>query len=568
MSINNATIYGGTYLGPAYHITGSVVRLRALPRFGYQYDITELLSSNPAEQASYATGLIVLFLFILLFFLLWTAVLLVLKCMGPGNAGFLSGHHFVIPDRAEDEKELYKRPFRVRVAFLAACGMLMVFSLLFVTMGLTNVDNTATSMSESLRQLGDLVGQAEVIARKLEEVGNAAISIRDSAVEELENFCPANPNLDAYAGVNAMEIADRAKNDLTTLANFIRDGLVILRTNLNRVEMWSARADDVVAEWNFWGWQFKLLSAGLFILPAFLMMGVGLVMLDLDIKCYQKTLTYVLMPLFCVVIVASYVVCALILPVSAVMADTCIGGGQAYGGPDDTVLTVYRNLRGDDTSILFLIMAYYTQRCNSMYYPFGQVTKYLDDLDGAIDSTNTVIDMIQNNLSLLLDQCGRSYDSVVSLMKDVNISLRTLRNSADQTLSLVQCKNINQLYVNTVHDATCTYSVEALAWIFGTSLVISVSGLIIIMLRAAYYPEEYLELSKSWTTSRASTMSCPSRSKSGDSDDLFGVNKSGSDLKRSPDRKNVNIQNPNSQPISNGPRYVTDPNEYSEAVEL
>lgn len=469
----------------------------------------------------------------------------------------LSLDPFVIPDRAEDEHNIYKRPLRVRITFLTACGILMLFSLLFVTMGLTNVDNTATTMSASLRQLGDLVGQAEVIARKLEVVGNSAIYIRDQAVDELEQFCPANPDLDAYAGINAMEIADRAKNDLTMLAGFISDGLEILRSGLNRVESWSDEASNVISEWNLWGWQFKLLSAGLFILPAFLMMGVGLVMLDLDIKCYQRTLTYVIMPLFVLVIVASYVVAALILPVSAVMADTCIGGGEAHGGPDDTVLTVYRNLRGDDSSILFLLGAYYTQRCNSIYYPFGQVSSYLDLLDEAVDSTNTVVDTIQGNLDLLLDQCGRDYDSVVSLIKEMNTALRTLRNSADQTLSLVQCRNINELYVNTVHEATCTYSVEALAWIFGSALVISVCGLIIIMLRAAYYPEEYLELSKNWITTPTSTMSSPARSSDGD-DEFYEQQKSG--YNRS--------DYPHSSPMRHTPRYVSDPNVYTEAVEL
>eukprot|EP00956_Cyclotella_meneghiniana_P014674 scaffold22098_cov76-Cyclotella_meneghiniana.AAC.1 len=429
--------------------------------------------------------------------------------MGPGNAGFLSGHPFVIPDRAEDEKNLYKRPMRVRIAFLVACGILMVFCLLFVTMGLTNVDNTATTFSASLRQLGDLVGQAEVIAKKLEE-----------------------------------------------------DGLEILRTGLNRVELFSDEADNVISEWNFWGWQFKLLSAGLFILPSFLMMGVGLVMLDLDIKCYQRTLTYVLMPLFFLVVVATYVVCALILPASAALADTCIGGGEVHGGPDDTVLTIYRNLRGDDNSIVFLLGAYYTQQCNPIYYPFGEISQYLDLLDGAIDSTNTVIDTIQGNLDLLLDQCGRSYDSVVRLVKDMNISLRTLRSSADQTLSLVQCKNINQLYVNTIHEATCTYSVEALAWIFGSSLVISICGLIIVMLRSAYYPEEYLELSKHWNTSPTMTrsMSSPASRDSNDSNE-----------RQMPSH---DLSPPNTPPmrhirsVPRSPKYVTNPNEYTEAVEL
>ena len=552
-------IYGGPYRGSAYTITGSVYRLRALPRFGYQYDITKVVSSDAVEQASYATGLIALFVFILMFFIFWTVAIAVLKCMGPGNAGFLSGHHFVIPDRADDVNNIYKRPLRVRITFLVACGLLMLFSLLFVTMGLTNVDNTATTMQVSLRQLGDLTGQAEAIARKLETVGNAAISIRDSTVEELENFCPANPNLDAYAGVNAIEIADRAKNDLTMLATFIRDGLHVLRTNLDRVEAWSVKADDALANWNFWGWQFKLLSAGLFILPAFLIIGVGLVMLDLDIKCYQRTLTYGITPLFCLVIVATYIISALILPVSAVMADTCIGGGEAHGGPDDTFLTMYRNIRGADTSILFLLVAYYTQRCNSIYYPFGEVSDYLDLLDGAVDSTNGVVDMIQGNLSLLLDQCGRSYDSVISLVKEINISLRTLRNSADQTLDLIQCRNINELYVNTVHEATCTYSVEALAWIFASTLIIAVCGLIIIMLRAAYYPEEYLELSKSWITSPTPTMSSPTKSK--DSDDSFAVDKTPSDVTEEQESRNDSH-------ARQKPKYVIRPDEYHEAVEL
>jgi len=462
--------------------------------------------------------------------------------MGPGNAGFLSGHPFVLPDRAEDYTNIYKRPFRVRIIFLTTCGVLMFFSLLLVTMGLTNVDNTAT-MSASLRQLGDLVGQAELIARKLEQVGNDAITIRDSAVEELEDFCPQNPDLDVYTGVNAMEIADRAKSDLTMLASFIQDGLFILSNGLNIVESWSDDASNVISEWDFWGWQFKLLSAGLFILPAFLMMGVALIMLGLDIKCYQHTLTYVLMPLFCLVVVACYVVCALIVPVSAAMADACIGGGEVHGGPDDTVLTVYRNLRGNDSSFLFLIGAYYTQRCNPIYYPFGEVSNYLSLLDEAINSTNTVVDTIQGNLDLLLDQCGRSYDSVVLLIQDMNNNLRTLQNSADQTLNLVQCRNINSLYVNTVHEATCTYSVEALAWIFASSLVISICGLIIIMLRAAYYPEQHLELSNSWITSPKSALS------NNGNEDLYAVKnkRSGS---------------------SSTPRYVADPNEYTGPVEL
>jgi hypothetical protein len=43
------------------------------------------------------------------------------------------------------------RPFRVRVAFLIATAGLMLFAYLLVDMGLTNVNNAASSMIESLK---------------------------------------------------------------------------------------------------------------------------------------------------------------------------------------------------------------------------------------------------------------------------------------------------------------------------------------------------------------------------------------------------------------------------------
>jgi hypothetical protein len=79
-------------------------------------------------------------------------------------------------------------------------------------------------------------------------------------------------------------------------------------------------------------------------------------------------------------------------------------------------------------------------------------------------------------------------------MKDTSNNLKLLKQQADRSLDLVKCENINDLYVNTFHEAGCTYSVDAMAWIFTSSLAISVCGLIMIMLRSAYYPVQHLGL--------------------------------------------------------------------------
>jgi len=510
------TIYGGDYVGPPYAFTSSVKNFRRLPRFGHSNDITDVFSSDPNAQVDYASGLIALFVFLLIIFVLWTMAIITFKVMGQANAGFLSGHPFVIPDPVDDETNIRKRPLRVRIAFLVAAALLMIFAFLLVAMGLTNVNNAATTMGESLKMTDELLKNAELIASNLKEVGDNSISIRDAAVTELDDICPSDPNIADTLGMDIMGIADQAKEDLTMLANFIGAGLEQLNKNLVLVREFTDQAEDATRTIQFWDWEMKLLAAGLFILPSLLATGVGLAMLDLDVRPYQKSLTYFFTPLFAMTIVASIVVCCAMLPISATAADACSGGGDVRGGPDDTVLTVYRNLVGDDTgTIVNDLVGFYTQRCDPTYYPFDFLSEYLNQLDEAVKSTDTAYSAVQDNQGLLEARCGREFDNVITIVEDMNDNLKLLNAQADLSLDLIKCKNVNSLYVNTVHDAGCTYSVDALAWIFASALVISVCGMIMIMLRSAYYPEEYLELGECWM----STKPVPTKSESRDSDE-------------------------------------------------
>jgi len=493
------------YVGQPYFFTRNVKNLRRLPRFGYDSDFTKLFSSDQDEQVEYATGLVALFMFLLIFFIFWTIALIIFKIMGGNNAGFLSGRHFEI---AADEKNI-KRPRRVRIAFLVATGFCMAFTFLFVVMGLTSVNNATTTMQESLFQTGEILSSANAIARNIDGVGKASIEIRDAAVQELNQICPANPNIADMAGIDIMSIASKARNDLTELANFINDGIEILNENLDLAVNYAENVENGIQSAHLWGWQMKLLSAGLFILPSFFIIGVGLVILDIDLLFYQNAMTYFFMPLFAMTVIVCYIVCAATLPISATAADACTGGGAEFGGPDDTILTIYRNLRGvvDDDKILQFLAFYTQQRCNSQYDPFGFLGSYLTELDNAVSSTNEARVTIEGNLNLLTQECGRSFESVIVIVDRMNSNLVTLRQQVDLSLELVKCKNINDLYVNTVHQAGCEYSMDALAWIFASALVVSVSGLTMIMLRSAYYPEEYLDHDDEWETKPALTKS-------------------------------------------------------------
>jgi len=318
-------------------------------RFGHGNDITVLFSSYQDDQTDYAAGLIALFLFLFIIFLFWSIVIVVFKASGRGNVGFLSGYHFVIPDPVDDndEKKLHKRPRRVRVVFLIATVILMVFTFLLVQFGFKEAKNASIAMGESFKTTENIISNAEDISIKLEKVGDNSIAIRDEAVQKLDNICPADPSIEETVGLDIMTIAQQAKDDLTMLADFIKDGLEVLNGGLNsaRRALVSANTfNDTIIQ--FWNWQMKLLASALFILSFFLIVGVLLVMLNINIKVYQKALTFFVMPLFVITIIVSCIVCCVILPISASSADACSGGGEILGGPDDTILTMWRNIRG------------------------------------------------------------------------------------------------------------------------------------------------------------------------------------------------------------------------------
>ena len=205
------------YFGPSYEFTNYVTTLSAVPRFGHGSDFTTLFSSNEEAQFDYGAGLISLFIFPLLLFILWTIAILTFKIMGPANAGFLSGHHFIIvkddnnkASKVEEEetKKEYKklkkcccshadRAFRVRIIFLTATACLFLSSFL-LQKGLTNANDATYIMSNSLLTIENYLRDAQTIASKLAIVGSNTKRIRDDAVVykcHLAFVCPFHPQL-------------------------------------------------------------------------------------------------------------------------------------------------------------------------------------------------------------------------------------------------------------------------------------------------------------------------------------------------------------------------------------
>lgn len=72
-------------------------------------------------------------------------------------------------------------------------------------------------------------------------------------------------------------------------------------------------------------------------------------------------------------------------------------------------------------------------------------------------------------------------------------NLQTLSDNIVDTLGLLSCERIVPIYVNSVYGATCTYSVNGVTWTWAGFFVVAFMGMIMIMFRSAYLPNDTSE---------------------------------------------------------------------------
>ena len=111
--------------------------MRAVPRFGHSSDFSSLFSDDQGQVSDYAQGLLFIGCFLLTVYIIWFIFIIILKCIP--HAGFLSGRRFTNHSRAKT----------VRIVFAIAAILSMVFTVLLVTEGITNLQDTLTTVNNS-----------------------------------------------------------------------------------------------------------------------------------------------------------------------------------------------------------------------------------------------------------------------------------------------------------------------------------------------------------------------------------------------------------------------------------
>lgn len=86
--------------------------------------------------------------------------------------------------------------------------------------------------------------------------------------------------------------------------------------------------------------------------------------------------------------------------------------------------------------------------------------------------------------------CGEPLNRLEVSLELAIDAFHELLEIGQDTVSLLICEDINQIYVDVMHDAMCTSAPTVLGWIFSSMISIYAGGMLIIILRGALLPTE------------------------------------------------------------------------------
>lgn len=368
---------------PSFRNTAAIEWMHsAPPRFGHDSDLNDLIGGSQEDGNDYIKGLLASSIAMFCFFSVWIMTLLVLKCCGPKRIGIWSGSITPLPaeppnkgGRLEDhlerrawsaQKQAAKRRLTImRLIVLLAGTIIMISAGLMVARGVASLVDTldggrnAISIAANLTQQGigltdkfletNLQAQSDTVLL-LEATNGFCPNVREELCEDITNNNITNCNLEGIPYSEEIQIVIDALYDLQGFA-FTE----VLKFRDDLVSMLEA-AEEMDQKASTFNWAFYVSASfaiALAILCLIMMIGVVMAWVHRLPRIFYRFRTIVIVPLFMLLVLVSWIFSMVFVIGSMALADTCINS------PDEKVLNLIDQLKGDISSIIAEFLIFY-----------------------------------------------------------------------------------------------------------------------------------------------------------------------------------------------------------------
>lgn len=259
----------------------------------------------------------------------------------------------------------------------------------------------------------------------------------------------------------------------------------------------TSKVEDSTADLDVTDWEALLVLIPLTMIPCLL---VALTILaHFDVLFPLWVVHFVLTPLLIVEVILCIVLASFALAGASANADFCLpppSDVYALKSPDTTIFRLLDDQGYGTEEFAREVADYYLNQCAPhVADPYDFLREHLPSLDEAEASIKGLIKSFSEDGTLLAMSlyCNRDFVGLEALLASMETVIDVLLEAITRTIDLTSCARIVPIYHRAFYDGACNYSLSALMWIFSSSIILSITGLVMILLRSAVKPNKFDE---------------------------------------------------------------------------
>ena len=464
-------------------------------RFVHTISVVDMLSPDSDERKNYAYGVVFMISIIVIFFVLWTTILLVLKFKGD-EAGCASGTPFLTAAKNEDchldergksressstcsddfdnnssiESESQeinrsssvlehdnnravarykKRARRSRIAFLLTWITAITCIFIVLVVGFAPLKEATAQSSSYFSDIQELINQVNSTIRTIDSaIETASVALQGTSLD-VDDFCPGATN-GVVLGVDLLGLVRAIKAEMTDVEKDLSPEFSTLKQFVDNANTALHDVNYAVEQTDSWLWIVPGVLLAVATLTTIAMLAVLLAWRNRSGSFFQKLMSYCVFPFLIVVCFACSITALGAAVCTIVSGDACVG----EGGPDQAVQNILQRHEIDSNSTVFKLISAYTNGCKG-----SDPTQSLQDLESNLQNS---IDTIWQFLSTLDSagrseveaSCGHSLGSQLEAAQKLAKSLTSIRKALDSAAGTLQCDLVNPIYIAAIHVST------------------------------------------------------------------------------------------------------------------
>jgi len=509
-----------------------------IPRLGLPNDLSLLASSNPVDKTTYMKGAALPAFCLLLVFICWSVILFCLWCAG-SKVGFLSGAAFVVEKKSssskkvevttsnsfpgtfdtgntlsQDEQQKTRRSSRYFLLLFARylkkmphlfktfcnhstlprnircvslfSGLLLCATLIVLSvMGTNGIEKTSFSLQSAGTLFQNRLVEGADITTAISTGFRSAMELRGEIYPTMDKYCK-NEKSDISEVLKFNK--NTVESSFITLNQYIESdsfkslpGTFIsvqgAEETINRFMTTVATIRPIVIT----------VAIALFLLSLLLMTGVVIVLIKKSVLSHTKYLFFldcIVMPLFALFIVSTYILSSLALMSGIVNADACYE--VVYSGGSQALLNIaLEHAEVGTNSFAHFVALKVAGDCN------GPILNLEDKKQQVKIALQEIYDAIQTihdkNENVLNQACPPTdFNEIRRMVYKLSKNFEVMLQSMQQAENLISCDALTPIYRKVARESICKYNIEFLVWVFSCLLFVSFCGMIMVTFRSSW----------------------------------------------------------------------------------